>query len=102
MFLKGSSLSSTQGKIEVKVENIRDINFDSVAEGNVQKDNVNFKMTANSEKLGLKNYQVEIASKDAGNGKRLEFHATNDNKNVLSGRYVDFDTNILLGTAVTR
>ncbi|XP_022837131.1 apolipophorins isoform X2 [Spodoptera litura] len=85
LFLKGSSLSSTQGKIEVKVENIRDINFDSVAEGNVQKDNVNFKMTANSEKLGLKNYQVEIASKDAGNGKRLEFHATNDNKNVLSG-----------------
>ncbi|KAH9637818.1 hypothetical protein HF086_017596 [Spodoptera exigua] len=85
LYLKGSSLSSTQGKIEVKVENIRDINFDCVSEGNVQKDNVNFKMTANSEKLGMKNYQVEIASKDAGNGKRLEFHATNDNKNVLSG-----------------
>ncbi|XP_047037209.1 apolipophorins isoform X1 [Helicoverpa zea] len=85
LFVKGSSLSSTQGKIELIIENIRDVSLQCTTEGNVQKDNVNFKLAANSEKLGLKNYQVEIASKDAGNGKRLEFHATNDNKNVLSG-----------------
>lgn len=84
--MKGNSLSSTQGKVELKIENIRDITLDATSEGNVQKDNVAFKLVANSEKLGLKNYQVEIASKDAGSGKRLEFHATNDNKNVLSGR----------------
>lgn len=86
MFVKGTSLSSTQGKVEIKIENVRDISFDCVSEGSVDRDNVNFKMTANSEKLGMKNYHVQIASKDAGNGKRLEFEATNDNKNVLSGR----------------
>lgn len=85
LYIKGSSLSSTQGKVELKIENIRDISLDVVSEGNVQKDNVAFKLVANSDKLDLKNYQVEIASKDAGSGKRLEFHATNDNKNVLSG-----------------
>ncbi|KAL4704767.1 hypothetical protein ACJJTC_016888 [Scirpophaga incertulas] len=84
-YLKGNSLSSTQGKIEMKVENIRDLSLDMVSEGKVQKDHVMFKVVANSEKLGLKNYQVEISSKDAGEGKRLEFHAVNDNKNVLSG-----------------
>ncbi|KAJ8707317.1 hypothetical protein PYW08_010569 [Mythimna loreyi] len=85
LFFKGTTLSSTQGKLEVKIENVRDVSFDCVTEGNIQKDNVQFKMTANSDKLGMKNYQVEIASKDAGNGKRLEFHAVNDGKNVLSG-----------------
>ncbi|KAJ8705174.1 hypothetical protein PYW07_011001 [Mythimna separata] len=85
LYLKGTSLSSTQAKLEVKVENVRDVSFDCVSEGTFQKDNVQFKMSANSEKLGMKNYQVELASKDAGSGKRLEFHAVNDGKNVLSG-----------------
>ncbi|CAH0599019.1 unnamed protein product [Chrysodeixis includens] len=85
LYVKGTALSSTSGKVELKVENIRDINYESVTEGSVQKDNINFKMVANCDKLGFKDYQVEIASKDAGEGKRLEFHATNDKKNVLSG-----------------
>ncbi|XP_075987202.1 retinoid- and fatty-acid binding glycoprotein apolipophorin isoform X2 [Anticarsia gemmatalis] len=85
LYIKGSSLSSTQGKVEMKVENIRDISADLTSEASIQKDNVAFKMVANSEQLGYKNYQVEIASKDTSNGKRLEFKAVNDNKNVLSG-----------------
>ncbi|XP_063834944.1 apolipophorins isoform X2 [Ostrinia nubilalis] len=85
VLIKGSHLSSTQGKVEVKIENIREVDLDAVVEGNVQKDNVAFKLVANSQKLGLKNYKVDISSKDAGSGKRLEFHAENDNKNVLSG-----------------
>lgn len=84
--MKGTSLSSTQGKIEVKVDNIYNVCFDVETEGNIQKDNVAFKALANSKELGWKNYIVDISSKDSGNGKRLEFHATNDNKNVLSGR----------------
>lgn len=86
VYVKGQSLSSTSGKMELKIENIRDISFDMSSEASIQKDNIAIKVSANSEKLGLKNYNVEIASKDAGAGKRLEFHATNDNKNVLSGR----------------
>ncbi|KAG6438575.1 hypothetical protein O3G_MSEX000068 [Manduca sexta] len=85
LYLQGSSLSSTQGKLEVKVDNINDICLDAVSEANVQKDNVAFKVVANSKELGWKNYVIDISSKDSGSGKRLEFHATNDNKNVLSG-----------------
>ena len=85
IYVKGSSLSSTQGKIEVKVDNIYKICFDVVAEGSVQKDNVAFKAVANSKELGWNNYNVDISSKDSGNGKRLDFHAINDNKNVISG-----------------
>lgn len=55
----------------------------------MQKDNVNFKVQANSNELGWKNFVGEIVSKDSGNGKRLEFLSTNDNKNVLSGRLVE-------------
>ncbi|XP_037295541.1 apolipophorins isoform X2 [Manduca sexta] len=85
LYVQGSSLSSTQGKLEVKVDNINDICLDAVSEANVQKDNVAFKVVANSKELGWKNYVIDISSKDSGSGKRLEFHATNDNKNVLSG-----------------
>ncbi|KOB75992.1 Apolipophorin protein [Operophtera brumata] len=85
IYVKGSSLSSTQGKVEIKIDNVRDISLDATSEANVQKDNVNFKVQANSKELGWKNFVGEIVSKDAGNGKRLEFHSTNDNKNVLSG-----------------
>ncbi|RVE54932.1 hypothetical protein evm_000299 [Chilo suppressalis] len=85
LFLKGNSLSSTQGKMEIKIENVRDISMDIVSEVNVQKDNMFLKLQANSEKFGLKNYKVDISSKDSGSGKRLEFNAVNDNKNILSG-----------------
>ncbi|KAL0810218.1 hypothetical protein ABMA28_011000 [Loxostege sticticalis] len=85
VYIKGTSLSSTQGKLELKVENVRDVNLDAVSEGIVQKDNVAFKLVANSEKFNMKNYKVDISSKDAGNGKRLEFHAENDGKNVFTG-----------------
>lgn len=57
-----------------------------VSEANLQKDNVVIKFLANSEELGFKNYKIDISSKDAGSGKRLELHAVNDGKNVLSGR----------------
>ncbi|KAJ0171016.1 hypothetical protein K1T71_013215 [Dendrolimus kikuchii] len=86
VYVKGSSLSSTQGKVEIKVDNVYDICLDAVSEGNIQKDNVAFHFQANSEKLGFNNYVVDISSKDSGSGKRLEFKAVNDNKNVLSGR----------------
>lgn len=85
LFVKGNSLSSTQGKVELKVENIRDISLDLISEANINNENVAIKTVANSDKLGWKNYNVEIFSKDAGSGKRLEFKAINDNKNVLSG-----------------
>ncbi|XP_053619006.1 apolipophorins isoform X2 [Plodia interpunctella] len=85
LHLKGTTISSSQGKVELKLENVQGLTLDATAEGTVQQDNINFKFVGNSDKLGLKNYQVDISSKDAGNGKRLEFHATNDNKNVLSG-----------------
>ncbi|CAH0764921.1 unnamed protein product [Diatraea saccharalis] len=84
-FLKGNSLSSSQGKLEVIIENIRDVSITAVSEVSVQNDNIVLKLAANSDKLGLKNYKVDISSKDAGSGKRLEFHAVNDNKNILSG-----------------
>lgn len=63
------------------------MSLDANAEGSLQQDNIYMKVLANSEKLGLKNYKVDISSKDAGSGKRLEFHAENDNKNILSGRW---------------
>ncbi|XP_072946075.1 apolipophorins [Epargyreus clarus] len=85
IYLKGTSMSSNQGKLEMKVENFRDFNMDVNTEGSIQKDNVAFKFNGNSEKLGLKNCAVDVSSKDAGSGKRLEFRAVNDNKNVLSG-----------------
>ncbi|CAG9133770.1 unnamed protein product [Plutella xylostella] len=85
LYLKGNALSSNQGKIDVKIENVKDLSLDATSEGTITKDNVVLKLAANSEKLGLKNYKVDISSKDAGSGKRLEFHATNDGKNVFSG-----------------
>lgn len=85
IYLKGEYVSSNQGKSEIKVENIKDVSLDIVSEASFQRDDVAIKSVANSEALGWKNYNVQIVSKDAGNGKRLEFHATNDNKNVLSG-----------------
>lgn len=69
----------------MKIENIKDFNFESSVEYDFEK-NFAIKYQANSEKLGMKNYKVEITSKDAGSGKRLEFTAVNDGKNVLSGR----------------
>ncbi|XP_013192546.1 apolipophorins isoform X2 [Amyelois transitella] len=83
--VKGTGITSTNGKIELKLENVRGLTLDGVVEGTVNDDNINFKFVGNSDKLGLKNYKVDISSKQAGNGKRLEFQATNDNKNVLSG-----------------
>ncbi|KPI95250.1 Apolipophorin [Papilio xuthus] len=85
LYVKGETISSTHGKLEMKVENIKDVDIDVTCEGNVQKENVNFKGQANSAAFGLKNYKIEISSKDDGSGKRLEFHAVNDNKNLLSG-----------------
>ncbi|CAH2060387.1 unnamed protein product, partial [Iphiclides podalirius] len=85
LYLKGESISASNGKFELKLENIKDIDFDGSFEGNVQKENINLKAQANSGYFGLKDYKMDISSKDAGNGKRLEFHATNDNKNLLSG-----------------
>lgn len=69
----------------MKIENIKDFNLESTLEANLEKD-LYVKFLGNSEKLGLKNYKIDISSKDSGSGKRLEFHAVNDNKNVLSGR----------------
>ncbi|XP_026331141.1 apolipophorins-like, partial [Hyposmocoma kahamanoa] len=85
IYLKADTLSSNHGKFETKVENVRDISIDANGEANIQKDNVAFKLFLNSDKLGVKNYKIDITSKDADNGKRLEFHATNDGKNMLSG-----------------
>lgn len=73
------------GRMEAKVENFKDFNLDSSLEVEYDKD-LQVKFRANAETLGLKNYNIDISSKDAGSGKRLEFHAINDNKNVLSGR----------------
>lgn len=87
LFLKADTLSSNHGKFELKIENIRDNSLDANGEISVQKDNVAFKFFANSDNLGFKNYKMDISSKDANNGKRLEFHATQDGKNMLSGRY---------------
>ncbi|XP_050357243.1 apolipophorins [Nymphalis io] len=84
LFFKGTSLRTTQGRMEMKVENFRNFNLDSTLEANFDKD-LSVKYQANAESLGLKNYAIDISSKDAGNGKRLEFHAVNDGKNVLSG-----------------
>ncbi|GBP78977.1 Apolipophorins [Eumeta japonica] len=81
----GNNMSSNQGKVELKLENIKDLSMDLNAEGIIQKDNIAFKVHANSEKLGLKNYYTEIVSKDTGSGKRLEFNAKNNNVNLLSG-----------------
>lgn len=86
VYVKGTAVSSSQGKLELKLENVRDLSLTANTEASIQKDNVVIKAQADSAKLGLKNYQVEISSKDAGSGKRLEIHATNDNKNVFSGR----------------
>lgn len=90
IYLKADNPSSSYGKFELKVDNIRDVTIDANGEANVQKDNVAIKTSVNSIKLGLKNYNVDISSKDTDSGKRLEFRATNDGKNILSGRYVDF------------
>lgn len=84
--MKGNALSSSQGKVELKIENIRDLSLDASSEASIQKDNVAIKLNANSEKLGWKDYKVDISSKDAGAGKRLEFHASNGGSNVFSGR----------------
>lgn len=86
IYLKTDSVNVNHGKFEIKVENIRDVSLDTNGEINVQKDNVALKFFANSEKLGLKNYKVDISSKDTASGKRLEFQATHNGKNVLSGR----------------
>lgn len=87
IYVKGNSLSSTQGKVEIKINNVRDISLDVVSEASIQKDNVDLKVQAHSEELGLKNFMGSIISKDAGSGKRLEFFSSNDGKNVLSGRW---------------
>lgn len=71
--------------MEVKVENFRNFDLDSNIEVNFEKD-FYIKSQTNAESMGLKNYQIDISSKDAGSGKRLEFNAVNDGKNVLSGR----------------
>lgn len=84
--MKGTSLSSTQGKVEVKIDNVRDISLDFISEASVQNDNVDFKVQGNSKELGLNGFVGQIVSKDGGSGKRLEFLSTNDGKNVLSGR----------------
>lgn len=86
IYLKADALSSNNGKFEIKVDNIRDTSLETNGEINVQRDNIAFKVFANSEKLGVKNYKVDISSKDTDSGKRLEFHATHDGKNMLSGR----------------
>ncbi|XP_049881562.1 apolipophorins [Pectinophora gossypiella] len=84
IYVKGD-LADSHRKLDVKVENVRDVSLDFKSEAQISKDNVALKAVANSDKLGWKNYKVDISSKDAGSGKRLEFHATNDNKNILSG-----------------
>ncbi|CAH2098987.1 unnamed protein product [Euphydryas editha] len=81
---KGVSVRSTQGRMEVIVENFKSFNLDSTVEVNFEKD-FYIKSQTNAESLGLKNYKIDILSKDAGSGKRLEFNAVNDGKNVLSG-----------------
>ncbi|XP_039760975.1 apolipophorins [Pararge aegeria] len=83
-YFKGMAPRSTQGRMEVKIENCKNFDLDSTFEVNYDKDLV-VKFHGNAESLGMKNYNVDISSKDAGNGKRLEFNAINDNKNVLSG-----------------
>ncbi|XP_063370071.1 apolipophorins isoform X1 [Cydia amplana] len=85
IYLKGEYPNQHQGKAEIKVENIKDVSFDVVSEAQIQNNDINLKTLANSDALGWKNYNVQIVSKDAGSGKRLEFHATNAGKNILSG-----------------
>ncbi|CAG5023070.1 unnamed protein product [Parnassius apollo] len=82
LFIKGEA---SRGKFDIKLENIKNIDLDATCEGNVEKENFYLKAQANSGYFGLKNYKVDISSKDAGNGKRLEFNAVNDNKNLISG-----------------
>ncbi|XP_045779870.1 apolipophorins [Maniola jurtina] len=84
LYFKGIAPRSTQGRMEVKIENVRNFDLDSTFEVNFDKDLI-VKFHANAPTLDLKNYNVDISSKDAGSGKRLEFQAMNDNKNVLSG-----------------
>lgn len=85
IYAKGHIIDPHQGKAEIKIENVRDMSIEANGEAHIDKNNVAIKTNVNSPQLGWKNYKVEITSKDAGSGKRLEFHATNDNKNVLSG-----------------
>ncbi|KAM3956905.1 retinoid- and fatty-acid binding glycoprotein apolipophorin isoform 2-T2 [Aphomia sociella] len=86
IYVKGGILGDNKGKLDVKVNNVHDVDLDLAAEGGLQNDNFNVKITAQSNKFGLKNYKVDIHTNNAGkNGKSLEFLAINDNKNVLSG-----------------
>ncbi|CAK1546590.1 unnamed protein product [Leptosia nina] len=83
MVMKGD-IEINRGQVEVKLENFRNFDLDSSFEAAFEKD-IMVKFYGNSEKLELKNYKLDITTKDAGNGKRLEFSAVNDNKNILSG-----------------
>ncbi|XP_023946306.2 apolipophorins [Bicyclus anynana] len=84
LYFKGIAPKSNQGRMEFKIENCKNFDLDSSFEISFEKDLI-LKFHANAETLGLKNYNVDISSKDAGNGKRLEFNAINDNKNIISG-----------------
>ncbi|XP_041983389.1 apolipophorins [Aricia agestis] len=84
IFFKGNDIGNNHGAIEMKLENCKGYDFSVNAEGGFDKE-LAFQLKADCEKLGLKNYKMNIVSKDAGNGKRLEFNAENKNKNVLSG-----------------
>ncbi|XP_022112947.2 apolipophorins [Pieris rapae] len=73
-----------RGQVDIKLENFRDFDLDASFTAGFDKD-ILVKFYGNSAKLELKDYRLDITTKDAGNGKRLEFSAVNDNKNILSG-----------------
>ncbi|XP_038219067.1 apolipophorins [Zerene cesonia] len=84
VYMKGSNFEANHGEVELKFVNFNKFDVDAHFEVGFQND-IFVKFRGNSQTLNLKNYKLDISSKDAGNGKRLEFSAINDNKNVLSG-----------------
>lgn len=79
-------LSDRAFKADAKVENFGDFNLDANVEANFQSYETFYaKLYLDAPKLDAKKVTVELNSKPGSSGKGVEFKASSDGKNVLSG-----------------
>lgn len=79
-------LSDRAFKADAKVENFGDFNLDANVEVNFQSYEAFYaKLYLDAPKLDAKKITVEVNSKPGNSGKGVEFKASSDGKNVLSG-----------------
>ncbi|XP_055601497.1 apolipophorins [Uranotaenia lowii] len=77
-------------KAEAKVQNLGDFNLDTNVEANFQSYETFYaKAYLDSAKLNANKISVELNSKPGNSGKGVEFKASSDGKNILSG-YADY------------